>query len=561
MRTGIASVACRTISLVIALLGEPMLAAERAAPNPFSMPSESADVWWWPWRESLPLVPERPASSSRPLRALKLVSGEHLYVECLRADRHAVEFRWRGRNRVRVPWEYVANLSNLPGVIDVLDESFETPSGVATPFAHSGHRAWRCDGRASPWRFECRDPIAAGQLQWCQRWDETAQGGATVARLQFGDGGASVTLALKWTPDSASLCSPPDWTTDFRQPLHTPRGWQTVAIHWGDAEWRVLIGGDVLATGRGAHGRLSSVEFGPAGEYGVIWIDDVRLQRREAKRQTPVVETDHVQTAVELVSGDVLFGDVISIDAAHLQLSGPRGPMEVLWTEWSALRRGIEVGKSCESRVVRGSVRHVQTAAPPWPHGLPAESWTAVLENRSGPSAEWNHPLLGPLVLTQDEVVRAAPGPAAFAWLLPGPVHLGDERRPGFSDVAPHGPMVSGTFSLDAVPGGRVFVTLDAVEMEPSGPDVPPGQPFLQQLRGGALRTELFVNGELVGDWNRLLSHRPPASHPERLRMLVPTKLLRIGTNQWELRQRPLAPNDHRFDDCELGRVALEVEP
>jgi hypothetical protein len=499
-----------------------------SAPDTVSLGESDFSRWvseWW-WGNVNPRTPPNPplaggakeGEARRPIRALELVTGERLYVEWLRGDRLGAEFRWRGNHRFRVPWSLVASVSNPPGVVDVL----------AGQFAND----------AAPWRWESAVPLAAGECRWRQR------SGDEEVRLHFGGDDAAAVLTLL-VDDTGQLVLrlPHDWTVEFRQRLSVWTGWQTVSVDWDATRWRVLVGDAVLATGRAVTTRLQSVESASANTEVLI----------RALQQAP---TQNVPSAsVMLATGDVLFGDLIDSDRAGLQLAGLRGTVHIPWTEWAAV--SPRPATNVSSHFVHGTLQHVRTAPPTWPRGLPEEMWLAVRVSRD----EWEHPLLGRLIVPADDVMAGTVRHAGdFRWLHAGRVHLGDELRPTFHAPTSQGTACGGSFVLQAAPRGRCFLALDAAELEPSGPQTPPSEPFLAALHGGALRTELFINGRLVGDCNRLLSWRPPVARPERLRMEIPRDWLRVGENRWDLRQQPLAAGDGRFDDCELSHIALELE-
>jgi len=521
--------------------------------------AEPVDLWRSSWLSRLPDADLRSVARenwvpARPLRELELITGERLYVEVLNANRETVEFRWRHANRCRVPWAIVAKIANPPGVVDVLDESFESVAGASARFSHSGTQSWPAN-RATSWRHAFSAPLATGQVQWCERFDlDSSPRGRTEVHLSFTAPGREDELIIVSRDDGVMTVEVPDgWITDFRQPLRAPTAWHSVSCDWNDSHWRVLLDNIVLASGRASDRALARVQLGPATEIASAWFDDLRVQCRHTKQEL----TRESGSGVALSTGDVLYGDITAIDHSMMRLIGSRGAVTIPWTEWAAIdRRAPDVPASTW---IRGSIVHVEMSAPVWPPGLPRESWLAA-SIRDG--AECEHPLLGRLVVSPgDTGSTSRQSSSELCWLHPGRAHVGDENRPEFHEPEPIGTAISGTFTLEHVPVGRCFVTLDVAELEPSGPETPGTQPFLQQLRGGALRTELQINGQLVGDLNRLVAWRPPASHPERLRMEVPRVLLTPGENRWEIRQQPLAPNDARFDDCEIGRIRLEIAP
>jgi hypothetical protein len=124
-------------------------------------------------------------------------------------------------------------------------------------------------------------------------------------------------------------------------------------------------------------------------------------------------------------------------------------------------------------------------------------------------------------------------------------VHLGDSIRADFRRPRPDGTSWRGefewTFDTDDRDERRsISLTLDAADLEPSHPDTPPGSLFLKELRAGRLITEVVLNGQAVGELNRLIHFKASSDKPDRLRCLLPRESLRPGTNTLELRLRPL---------------------
>uniref|UniRef100_A0A7C4LMZ9 Uncharacterized protein n=1 Tax=Schlesneria paludicola TaxID=360056 RepID=A0A7C4LMZ9_9PLAN len=532
------------------------------------MPLESWAVRW-PVPPTLPPLSEQRAGPmpARPLRRLELVTGEQFYVEWLRADPFGLEVRWRG-HRVRLCWDVVAELSNLPGVVDVLDESFEDAQGTSSADAHSGGKAWRGTRLAPPWRWLPAEPVAVGQVQWCQRAD-LGQARGFTAQFAFSPADGSDAQASD-VPNTEVLqvgvssegwlmaVPPPGWSIDFRQPLRLSPTWDLLSLDWDRDRWRVLCHEIVVATGRKPEREWTGVSFDASETAAPVWIDDVRVQlRHEAPARAATGEA-----AVTLARGDVLYGRVATLDPRGVHVHGARGSVHVPWREWVAVHPASDARAVGSSQFVHGVLQRVQTPPPPWPRGLSAETWIAAALPTWGEPPGWAHPMWGRLHVEETAVRHSERWHRGdFCWLLMGLVHLGDEVRPSFLHPEPQGSRVEGEFVLHAVPRGTCVMSIDVAELEPSGPDTPPTQPFLSRLRGGSLRTELFVNGRLVGDWNRGLSWRPPVMQRQRLRMAVPVEWLQTGRNTWEIRQQPLAPGDHRLDDCELGRLALELAP
>ena len=83
---------------------------------------------------------------------------------------------------------------------------------------------------------------------------------------------------------------------------------------------------------------------------------------------------------------------------------------------------------------------------------------------------------------------------------------------------------------------------------------------FRRQLANGRLRTDLLVNGRRVTDLNEHVLWRAKPDNPQRLRISVPAAFLKKGTNTLRLEQRSAMDDPQEFDDCEISRLAIEID-
>ena len=172
------------------------------------------------------------------------------------------------------------------------------------------------------------------------------------------------------------------------------------------------------------------------------------------------------------------------------------------------------------------------------------------------------HSLLGKIAIRWEMIRRITPLFAGSYQLLdPGPRHLGNGFRESFNRVEPDGTEMSLSFALDdeqiTMP---TFLSADIAELIPAGADTLQATPFLNEVRNGFLATQVLLNGELVGTLNQLIKVRPLATDPERVRMLLPATLLKVGENLIHIKQTSAKDDPASFDDCELRAIAVEIE-
>lgn len=172
------------------------------------------------------------------------------------------------------------------------------------------------------------------------------------------------------------------------------------------------------------------------------------------------------------------------------------------------------------------------------------------------------HSLLGKVTIRWDMIRRITPlFRGSYQLLDPGPRHLGNGFRESFSRVEPDGTELSLNFALTekqlAMP---TFLSTDIVELIPSGAGTLKATPFLNEVRNGFLATQVLLNGEVVGTLNQLIKVRSLATDSQRVRMPLPTRLLKVRENLIQIKQTSAKDYPTSFDDCELRAIAVEIE-
>lgn len=511
------------------------------------------------------------APTARPLRVLELVTGERLHVEWLRCDAQTAEFRWAGQTRFRLSRSLIAAVRNPPGERDVWDESFEQRPGEdiasaaehAPHAAHTGRGVLRADRLAPPWR-RALPPCAAARVSvWRRVAGAAADAVAGVVELEFAGTAGTEVLPVRCRSDGVIAAeTPPGWRTDFRQIVRAPTAWTALQIVLTEAEFTVYAGDAVVLRGRKPPSALTAVAIRagePAATRGECWFDDIHVRQCGVPTAQAVVQQDPEAFAVWTADGDVLFGDDLRASVDELRLRGERGEKALRWSDIVAVDFPRAENPAADMAEIAGRIGwFVGPAAADRPE-LPPERWVGAAR-AVGPT--WlgvDHCVLGTLWNRARFAGAFRPEyRGSFRWLDPRLHHLGDELHADWPLERPVRE-IGGSFALMRVPRESVSLSAEVSELEPSGPGTPLGQPFLQELRGGGLRTELRINERLVGDWNRLLTGKASIGKGVRVRLEVPHEYLVVGENTWRIRQQPLSPSDRNRDDCLFGRVALEV--
>jgi hypothetical protein len=471
-----------------------------------------------------------------PLRTCVLVTGERFHGELLRADRTAVEFRWHGQTRFRVPTAAVVAIENPPGVVDRLHERLTTDV---------------------PKSFEV-EPVADGMMQFW--WQPTRSSGSDQPvrwRWRFGQGTGELTLSSSGTCD---LTPPPDWRIDVRQPLRPVTAETCVAVRWTPTTWDVRIGPALALRGRKSSEPLEhiAVDPSPSGSVDHLTLRQFLPERASWPDRAPNESLD----AVLRTDGDLWFGEFLRTSADGVELRGEGNAAAIIpWKDFAALRFRTRRNEDSSWPAITGRVAEFIGPSLWEPWRLERERWIAADVAPWFATSVVEHPVLGPIRLSRGDIDhRIATHPRTWQWLHPTAVHLGNNIEQDYDQPLPQGTRLSGTFDLTKLPTGATTISLDAVGLEPSGPGTPATERFLPELQAGGVRTELWINDQRVGDWNSLLRSRPPIGQPAHLRLSIPPTAWRLGRNTWEIRQQPAREDATEFDDCELARIAVELE-
>ena len=95
-------------------------------------------------------------------------------------------------------------------------------------------------------------------------------------------------------------------------------------------------------------------------------------------------------------------------------------------------------------------------------------------------------------------------------------------------------------------------------ELEPTGGIWARQGAFHEDLAQGGLLTELWINDQRVTDVNHWLDRPATADEPARLWIPLEKRLLKLGSNRFELRQKPSVRKQTEFDDLEVWDLSWE---
>ena len=332
--------------------------------------------------------------------------------------------------------------------------------------------------------------------------------------------------------------------------------------------------GVVLAKLQDSIGRLDSIEvegpFVPSIIDEPAGTDALSIQEPLVRR---TCRNDNAEVAckvtnigrVILNSGDEIYGAIDEVAGAVRMSASDKGGRRLSIDRKDVSAVSFACQKIATWQPVVGEFAHIDLVpdASCSFGGIEEPFWIrSAIQIATEDGLVTRHPLLGKFTIRWEMIRRITPlFTGSFQLLDPGPRHLGNGFRESFSRVEPDGTELSLSFELNdeqlAMP---TFLSANIAELIPSGDSTLKVTPFLDEVRSGFLATQVMVNGELVGTLNQLINLRSPATDPERVRMPLPTRLLKAGQNSIQIRQTSAKDDLTSFDDCELGAIAIEIE-
>ena len=544
-------------------------------------------------------LPRRPriSRSSAPLRQFTLLGGDRFLAEIVRWEDNEIELRLRGGQTARVPRAVVAGVSVPNGETELLYESFEqvAASAVTSLIERPSIDATWLDAESSagglaslnmarvpePLVYNIAGLPEASRVQFWFRIDESAgavteertkdsadelKARATGLRVDFDfqTDDAESRWSLNAASNSASMSvhgRADDSAT--KQTVTLGHGWHCLTAAFLGDHAVCVVDDALLVSAVHPAGRLRSIRF---GAQGPVWIDDLQISGVRIATAGPPVRPSTQDDCIAIHNGDRLFGRVAQVTSAGVVLTGLAGDRLVAWHELNhvALRQPdrAAAGRSPSAGLwaaieFQPSLDRPQQAS---------DRIMATIVDVDRDVVVVAHPWLGNIAIAWNQIARIEPQFIGHCLTVDArTLHLGNAIRDDFQRPIPDGTEWSGEFEIPPMSltaNAEAWLSLDAVELEPSGSQTPPASPFLKELRAGRLLTELTINDQRAGDLNRWIRFRATPDRPERLRCRLPADSLRTGRNVFRLRQIPLKESGTSVDNCELSNLRIEiVEP
>ncbi len=541
-------------------------------------PSFQLDVMLQRLRRSRIDLPNRPrvTHSYRPLRQISLLNGDRFVAERLDWGSQTAAFRLLSGQTISVPVSAISQLASLPGEVDVHVDSFETgPSDQLEPehgrslddtHAASGHSSLRINSTSSGYRYNLHQPLAFARIEfsfqtaindpasacgeWEIEWDDKVDHRKPLT-VRVGPGQSISVSGMSRGAESAT------------QNLKLSDGWHSFIALIEPERMRLTVDEALVASSETPAVSIKSIRFGPVdpSSTNVLWIDELQvLKLRPTENQertfSPRVGRDTLTTEM----GDELFGRIIGLTGSSVTLetigqlrSIPLNRVTSL--DWEQSSAAIKQALSMNEGIVATVEMQPFVDRPE----CQPEKWTVTITRIDAKYLMVQHSLAGELKLKWSDVRRVEPRFVGQTLLVDARrFHLGNSIRTDFHRHLPDGTEIRGDFDLPTIPSGECYFSLDVAELEAASAEAPPASPFLAKLRAGNLVTEVFVNDQRIGNLNQMIRFKAPANTPERIRLGFPRELLKRGQNSFRLRQQPLEPNGHEFDDGEIGNIRIE---
>lgn len=474
-----------------------------------------------------------------------------------------------------VPRAGLRSIVQRLGEVQVLEDGFESLRGprwtlIGAPEISdqprvSGEHSLRLPAGGSTVTTHLALPVASGRLEAAfHDTGEKAPGQQWFADLLFRGpaGPETVRIVLGWSEASLSVESPGGPALAVQR-LERRAGWHRLSVRFGPAQTEVAVDGNDLAHGKGAGGplvevRLASFSEGtdrpPAGLAGHF--DDLRLVR--FAEPVSGLEADPSQDEVRLASGDQVFGALQEADPARVRMMVDSQEVTLPWSDVSGIhfRRAAAQAEPIEGLLVR-----VDWRAAPGGDPRDLDRVDGALTRLSDDELVLETPYAGRLTIARRRLARLEVlGRARRIVLDAAAHHLGNEivvTPEPLDPPQPEGGVLERTLQLASVPPGPAFLTLDVLQVAGEAS----GLRFSDIVRKGEARTSVRLNGRVIDYLNRHITSKNET--PERIRILIPSGLLRAGPNRLRFEQVGTASDPNDFDDLGILEIAVEfpLEP
>jgi hypothetical protein len=464
-------------------------------------------------------------------------------------------------------------LQQRPGEAIVLIDGFELMdparwSHVGDPKVEpeprlAGERSLRLGADGSAITAKLAEAVSQGRLELAYHdTDEVVAGASWFVDLLFrGEGGPeTVRAVLGWSEESLGVSSSGGPVLAVQR-LARRTGWHRLEVRFGPDSTELAVDGDALARGKGMTGPLVEVRIGTSltGERPpakvAAHVDDFRLVRIASVVTS--AETDPGQDEARLVGGDQVFGSIPRADPRDVTMIVLGSTIQLPWSQVAALhfRR-----TSRPSREVEGLLCRLEWRSAPGDDPRDLDQAEGALVRADSEAFALETPYAGTIVVPRDRLRKVVVEATGRRLVIdPTAHHLGDEVSTKGHEMLdppqPEGGQLERAFSLEQTPGAgqSAQLVMDVVQVVGEAQ----GLEFSNLIRAGELRTKVSINGKEFDYINRHISSRN--EKPERIRLPVPSGLLKAGENKVKVIQTGTSNDPNYLDDLGIVGIALDV--
>jgi len=455
--------------------------------------------------------------------------GQVVLAEVRRLDDNALHVRTAWAEALAIPRVATERVTHPPGWRPVLFDAFDAGLGIwkqtGEPRTDGGRLVLDRGGQAIEAAVK---PVAVGRVAVTFRSTVTT---SRRVRLDLG-----FARDDRPRPASVELVGPGDRYAvaaadkpDLARGLKRDGGTHRLSVEFDKDRLAVFVDEWVVWVRDAGPGELRSIKLAGEGEgMEVATVDDVLVSAA-----VPVAEprawADLTTDAVRSPDGDETFGTLSAAGPTGVTLDVKGKKLTVAWPDAAEFAfRGPVTEKPTGGEHVRVRVTTAEGQHDVFDGAVKAFDDKALV---------LIHPVLGELTLPRDRVEEVR-------FLFHGrrvpvdsmPHHLGSRPAFGFAVPKPEGLRFTRTINLDSPAAG--FIVIDAAHVGARGTPV-----------------EVVINGERVGELNRLAGRAEPVVRAYRLP--VAAGVLRRGDNEVEVRLRP--PADGKVTGIDLRAVRLEL--
>jgi hypothetical protein len=490
-----------------------------------------------------------------------------------RADVH-LGVSWQG-GEVLIPRPAVQVILQRAGVARVLVDNFEAlePSRwskngnvslVDDPHL-SVSKSLRIPYGGASVTHKLDESLSGGRLELAYQDDgsiATGQRWSIDLTFRFPTGPSVVSIFPGWADESLAVESLSGPTLTIQRLARTP-GWHRLVVRFTPENMEISVDGKDLAHGKGPEGPLTSIRLAslppaaeapalPASKAPACHVDDLQITRFT---EVPAsFELDISQDDARLVTGDQLFGEILSADSERVSMIAAGERVSLPWGQVAGIhfRRAAAAGA-----MVEGLLARVE-----WRSGIGdgaanldfAEgAITAITDRALTMSTPYSGTLSIPTELLERVLVRTI---GRRYTIDATSHHLGDEISKGspvLDPPEPEGGVLERSIELLEVADGAWFLVVDVLEVVGEHND----DNYSPRVRNGELLTHAVLNGRRFDNVNRHI--RTENKTPERVAMAIPAGLLHPGKNIIRLELTGLAEKETQLDDLGVLELALEL--